>query len=435
MANWRSTKPVLNFIGCLAIAAVTILTASLCLIDCKPYVVIPSLLLVIAVGSILSALFLPPHFRVPTVFVATCFVATAMLLYHLHWPTQDGFTPTREQLENVHEWLWTHSPNENNRAERRKNMNFIQTACDQLKPSVYDDYYVAGQAHWYKNLQDPRRDASLKELQTTSELESQYPALYYLHIATEHAIKDIRKTHVKRGLAVWYIYNMGYIFKTPEHCFAIDLNLANSERLVEDLDFLLLTHGHGDHWSLPLVMEMAKAGKPVIQRLRAIRLLDTFEDLLGKTAVEHPAEFHFGAVRVKVDIGDHGDLWPHRRTNDMLMFQVDCGQAANSCTIYHTGDGGNLDKMRPDRRVDILIGCVQAGTLSIKKMIRHLKPRMTLVSHVLELGHSPKLPRPYRWSFNYAFRAIKNVRHEATVLTWGERWLLPGTVLQEPESN
>jgi hypothetical protein len=55
------------------------------------------------------------------------------------------------------------------------------------------------------------------------------------------------------------------------------------------------------------------------------------------------------------------------------------------------------------------------------------------VSHVLELGHSPTPPQAWRWSFDHAFKTIPNVPEpKATVLTWGERWLLPGTEIVQP---
>ena len=110
------------------------------------------------------------------------------------------------------------------------------------------------------------------------------------------------------------------------------------------------------------------------------------------------------------------------------MFQVDCGEGASRCTIYHSGDGNNYTKMRPDRRVDVFIPHVRVG-MSVQEAVAHLRPKMTLASHVLELGHERG---QWRWSFDDAFATIENIPEDrATVLTWGERWLVPGTVLAE----
>ena len=93
-----------------------------------------------------------------------------------------------------------------------------------------------------------------------------------------------------------------------------------------------------------------------------------------------------------------------------------------------SGDASNKDKMKPDRPVGIFIPHVKVG-LPIAETLRQLKPRMTFVSHVLELGHPPKPHNGWRVSYDYAFSTIKEVPpSQATVLTWGERWEWPGTV-------
>jgi len=313
--------------------------------------------------------------------------------------------PSRQELETVYRWLSVNPPNEKNLAERRKRMATIQAVCDQLTPSTYRDYV----GYWEKD--DIKADA----------LEAEHPALFYLRAATTNALTDIHKTKVKQGVVVWYIYNMGYVFKTSDACFGIDVTMRNSEQLADVLDFLLITHEHDDHSAPALIDAMIKAGKPVITRGKE-----------GTEIVRIPKEFTFGSCRVKVDVGDHHNP---KSQDDMLMFQVDCGESANNCTIYHSGDGNNYRKMTPDKNVDIFIVQVQAG-MSVESAIAHLKPRRTFVSHVLELGHSPKPPHAWRFSFDYAFGRIRKVpENESMVLTWGERWLLPDKLLLDTSRN
>lgn len=311
-------------------------------------------------------------------------------------------TPSRAELDGVLEWLWLNPPDGRNRAERRQKMAVIQAAADQLSPESFWQY----------------EEACRTNSERADELERE-GALYYLSRATKHALRDIRKTKVKKGLAVWHIYNMGYLFKTPEACFGIDLALRDAEQLAEELDFLLVTHEHGDHYSQELLDAMIRAKKPVITRWYP-----------GSTIVTGPTEFRLGSVRVNIDIGDHHHEHPDGCDN-MLMYQVDCGDTADRCTIYHSGDGNNYHKMKPDNEVNIFIVHVEVG-MDIAEAMRHLKPRRTFVSHVLELGHSPHPPNAWRWSFDYAFSRVEDFpEDEAMVLTWGERWLLPGTVLAE----
>jgi hypothetical protein len=145
--------------------------------------------------------------------------------------------------------------------------------------------------------------------------------------------------------------------------------------------------------------------------------------LEGGMIVKEPAEFHFGPARVKVDLGDHSPRKPGSR-NDMLMFQVNCGASSGNATIYHSGDGANYEKMTPDRPVDVFIPHVACSGMKVAEAIRHVHPKVTLVSHVMELTHDAD---GARWSFAYANDRVKEFpEREALILTWGERWVLPG---------
>jgi L-ascorbate metabolism protein UlaG (beta-lactamase superfamily) len=307
------------------------------------------------------------------------------------------------QLGQARQWLSQNPPNGTNAVERRKWMVPIQNACDQLSSSNYWDYVST----W------GTRKAQADQLEKVT------PALRYLHAASADAMAEIRHTQVRQGVAVWFLYNMGYVFKTPKACFGIDLFGRDVEKLAPDLDFLLISHEHGDHSVPPLIKAMVDKRKPVLTRWQA-----------GTTIVTQGTNCQFGEVHVKVDIGDHGRGQKDQQ-NNMLMFEVDCGPSANGVVIYHSGDASNYEKMRPSKPVDIFIVHVGVGGMSVPKAIRHLKPKMTLVSHVLELGHSPTPPQAWRWSYDYAFNVIRDIpEKEATVLTWGERWLAPGTLLK-----
>lgn len=66
------------------------------------------------------------------------------------------------------------------------------------------------------------------------------------------------------------------------------------------------------------------------------------------------------------------------------------------------------------------------------KAVNHINPGITFVSHVMELSHSDKFPAPMRWSYDFAYKKMKDIPEEkAVVLTWGEKWLLPGSEIIE----
>lgn len=303
-------------------------------------------------------------------------------------------------LNAAREWLTQHSPDGTNAVNRRRRMAVLQKACDQLPGEEYRVYSRS----WITNATRADR------------MEVEFSALRYLRVATTNAMADIRRTTVTKGVAIWFLYNMGYVFKTPTACFGIDIKARDSEKLVADLDFLLISHEHEDHYHAPLIEAMLERQKPVITRW-----------FPGTTILAQGTSLDFGETHVNVNIGDHHYTRPGQ-TNNMLMFEVDCGPAAHHTVIYHSGDGNNLHKMRPVKPIDVFIPHVAVG-LSIPDAIRKLKPKLTLVSHVMELGHN--IGR-WRWSYEYAFNVIKGIpEKDATILTWGERYLLPGTVLQD----
>ncbi len=284
-------------------------------------------------------------------------------------------------------------------------MALIQRACDQLAVEDYRTYARS----WATN----SVQADL--------CEEKHPALAYLRNATVEMIEDIRRTHVERGMAVWLVYNMGHVFKTPTACFGIDLSGRRVEELASDLDFLLTTHEHKDHYSEALISRMLHQNKPVVTRW-----------FPGTTIVNQGTNMALHGLRIKVEIGDHHYRDPGQR-NNMLMYEVSCGHEALNATVYHSGDNSNYLRIHPSQPLDLLIVHVSVG-MPIAEAIRHLKPRMTFVAHVLELGHSPLPPHAWRWPYDYAFDTIRDLPgRDAAVLTWGERWLLPGTRLAHGE--
>jgi hypothetical protein len=322
--------------------------------------------------------------------VAVCLWVTAA---QAAWP----------ELDAARLWLAGHPPDGTNTLQRRERMALIQQASDQFPQEQWQAYRQA----WADNPALADR------------MENKEPILYYLSTATAASISDIRHTRVERGVVVWFFYNMGYVFKTPQGCFGIDLAFRGAPLLAENLDFVLVTHEHQDHQYDLLLQAMTARGKPVVSRS-----YKGGQCIAGGKGALTPVELHLKSFRVKVDIGDHHHDTVTPTLNDMLMYQIDCGD----CTIYHSGDASNKEKMKPDRPVGIFITHVKVG-LPIAETIRQLRPQMTFVSHVLELGHPPKPHHGWRVSYDFAFSTIKDVpQSQATVLSWGQRWEWPGTV-------
>jgi Beta-lactamase superfamily domain len=322
-----------------------------------------------------------------------------------------GYSDTNESdaLFQAGNYLKSHQANGYN-AERRKRLDIIQSSADKLTHERYKQYMQS----WGKE-------------NISSESFEHDPLLVYLNKSWDEAVADIRKTKVEKGVAVWYMYNMGYVFKTFDACFAVDLKFKGAERLADELDFLLVTHKHDDHRNDTLIKEMINHNKKVVTSFfKGSRIIEADK---WNNLPEKKREIKIKNIRIKIDIGDHHYNDPNERDN-MLMFQIDCSTSDGMITIYHSGDGSNIEKIKPDKPVTIFIPHIAVG-LPIEKTIQKIKPELTLLSHILELSHSNTPPNASRWSFNAAFSKVKNIKNESyCIMTWGERYLLPGSVVR-----
>lgn len=69
-------------------------------------------------------------------------------------------------------------------------------------------------------------------------------------------------------LQVLKVYNMGYVLRTSERCFAIDICWHGSDgdaaKLAKYIDVMFVTHPHGDHYTPVMLEAVLKAGKKLV---------------------------------------------------------------------------------------------------------------------------------------------------------------------------
>ena len=231
---------------------------------------------------------------------------------------------------------------------------------------------------------------------------------YYLRQSFEKVRKEISSTKVKKGtVAVWLLYNMGYIVKTPTTTFAIDLYSKYTEELLDMIDFGMITHAHSDHNHAIFTQGLAKRNKPV---LAAFDIKDVEE-----MRVEHEGVYKMGDVTVRVTIGDHNKK---KLRNFVASYEIDCGENTDHTIIYHTGDSHDHEQLNPQQRVDIFIPHIRVG-MDVQEAIYKFKPRHVFMSHIQELGHNI---RKWRWTFDDALRSREKWDHNHLwIPCWGER--------------
>ena len=241
------------------------------------------------------------------------------------------------------------------------------------------------------------------------------PALDMINAAIDRILAEVPREKVAPGTVVaWYLYNMGFVVKTPGGTvFAVDLYAPRCEELASICDFALVTHNHPDHAHLPFVAAMhAKGGF-----LRGKPVVSSF--LYTRHFARSPKTFRFGDCTVETGVSDHNPHWKESVT----PFRVTCGEGAGAVTVVHAGDGWDGRQLARFAPADVAIvhvwpydGHNGADTAAA------LKPGLLVLAHHQEMSHGFGIAR---FSFERTEREAARVKDAGAVVypVWGEKMI------------
>ena len=279
--------------------------------------------------------------------------------------------------------------------ERLLLLNKFQTHSNNLNLTTFNDYLKSS------------NDNSI-------DMEHTIPILYSYRDGFDKVIDGLKNTEVKNGTtAVWLLYNMGFVVKTPSGSYGVDIDHRWAELLEPYLDFLCVTHNHGDHYNTKLMDAMNKKGKPV---------LSNFYTKDAKHLSKVPASYNIGNFKIKTDISDH--LADPALPNFVTVFRIEGGADSGNFSMLHCGDSGfnplHFTKVQgPVNMVVLRWGAAREnnilGTGSGK-----VKPNYAVLSHLIELRHEP-YPKGQA-SITQTLIHLPNVACENTIMPfWGEK--------------
>lgn len=294
-----------------------------------------------------------------------------------------------DTLNKTYNWFMSNPPdiNGSNFNSRWNQTGIIDEYGWQISNTTWDSY-----------------KSSWTDLSVSEKYEATYPILYYLHLADQHSLDDIKNAKITQGVVIWYLYNMGYVVRTKNVSFAIDLIARGSTSLADMLDFTIVSHSHADHYDKNFVSAMASKGKPVYAPFTGN----------GITTISSTSEFNFGEVNVRFTLNHQQTTMP------VIVSQIDCGASAGNYTIYDMADARDLSALKPDRHVNILMLHIANG-YDPTQAAAIINPEVTIYAHEMELGHSTAADG-YRWKYSYSYNKIKSQPHESSfILMWGEK--------------
>ena len=304
-----------------------------------------------------------------------------------------AFIPSIASAQTIKELtdiFWYQSSCRNLTEERREAMKEMQTYADTFTHTQFKEYLATPAGS------DQERNIGQSSL------------MKFYNMALEKLLTEIPATKVKKGeVAVWQLYNMGYVIKTKTQCFGIDLYHKYAEKLVPMIDFLLITHNHGDHHDKHLVAEMEKQGKPVYSNF----LNNGYQVTTGDS-------FTIGNISVKVTTVDHNATLK----NFVNTYEVNCyAGKGKDYVMFFTGDAHNYQHLNPTGKVDVFIPHLAVG-LNMAEAVKKINPTEVLMSHILELGHAIT---KWRWSYEYGINECMKLQRPGVYLpVWGEKIVL-----------
>lgn len=300
-----------------------------------------------------------------------------------------SFISSRSVAQNVEELadvMWYKTSYKEISTERRAAMNEMQKYADTFTHTLFNEY-----------------------LGTTAGTEKEqalegWGLMQFYNMALEKLLQEIPATKVKKGQVVmWQLYNMGYVVKTDKQCFGIDLYHKHAEKLAPMIDFMLITHNHGDHYSKALVEKLERDGKAVYSNFRD-----------NGHKVKTGDDFTVGNISIKVTTVDHNATLK----NFVNTYEVNCYDAkGKDYIILFTGDAHNYEQLNPTGKVNLFVPHLAVG-LNMAKAVEKIAPTEVLMSHILELGHSIT---KWRWSYEYGIAECEKLERRGVYLpVWGE---------------
>ena len=256
--------------------------------------------------------------------------------------------------------------------------------------------------------------AYLKSGRDLADIMRCFPVFGRLETAFEKVFREATATVVPAGgrPAVWYVYNMGLVVKTARSMFSIDLNHRRAEEFAPFLDFALITHNHGDHYTEGFKVAMdRREHKPVVNNFfDNYGIIDRGQ---GGYTRARSKKFVFGDVTVVTGICDHNNYLKSYTTT----FEVRIGDF----TIFHSGDCCSHSRLKVSRPPDLWVLHPYCGMDAAKACVEAIHPKTAVVAHLQELGH----PRGrFRWTFEDGLRVktkIEAAGFAAVMPMWGDR--------------
>ncbi len=274
-----------------------------------------------------------------------------------------------------------------------------QSEIDAITPQEFE-------AYWAPGTQMPGN--------LLAEHVARFPVLGRLEAAFDKVFREAKDTVVEdvNRPAIWYVYNMGLVVKTPKTMFSIDLHHRRAEEFAPLLDFALITHNHNDHYTERFKVAMDRVQhKPVVNNF-----FDNYgvsDRKLGGYTRAKTKTFVYGDVKIVTGLCDHNSYLIDYTTT----FEVEIG----NFTLFHSGDCSDHAKLHVSRQPDMWVFHPRCGMKAVAGCQEAVRPKTAVIAHLQEMGHAKGR---YRWTYRDGLNEkaqLEAAGFSALMPLWGER--------------
>ena len=247
----------------------------------------------------------------------------------------------------------------------------------------------------------------------------------FLNYRMKKTVEEIRVIRPKEEVAVWKIYNHGFIVRDNTLTIAFDVVRGAEDIIIEDeyinviaenIDVLFISHIHSDHNDIDIAEKVLQAGGAVV-----------IPENLWKNI---NADFKY-AVRSRSK-PDSVFINKKNRYVKFFTFPGHQGELINNVyavelpvkkQVMHTGDqsSGNdiewLKNISEQIRIDILIP--NCWTNDLAGLTGGLAPSAVILGHENEMGHTVD----HRESFEQSYQLLEKISSGKIILNWGEKYI------------
>ena len=266
------------------------------------------------------------------------------------------------------------------------------------------------------SIADKTLAAEFSEFDNEPEAKSNNPVLQYYDLSLQRLLDDIPKTVVEPGtVMIWYLYNMGFVIKTPSCCFGVDIHHRHAVKLEPLLDFVATTHAHEDHYNPELLQKMIEKGKSSVSN---------FFPAKGYTQAA-PFTHEFNGVVIHCGESDHNSKLP----KFTMPMEIICRTGDKQFVFFTSGDTSDHNFLQKQSDAIDLYAVHPRCIMSASDAAERLNAKVTFIVHLYEMAHEYNR---WRWSFKDGRDEVEKFRQQgmtAYIPVWGEKFLWDGEKL------